>query len=148
VRVEEAIEIARPVEDVFAFASDFANDTRWSGAIKVSEQTSDGPLGLGTTVHQVGELMGQRVETSGSIVTFEPGSLICYRSDTPPVPHQECRAFEATANGTRVVVVLEARLSGMYRLAEGMIRGATEKQMRADLAALRSLLESSDGVSA
>jgi hypothetical protein len=46
--LREQIETALPVEAAFAFVADFANATRWDPGVASSEQTTDGPVGVGT----------------------------------------------------------------------------------------------------
>ena len=141
-RVEESVIIACPLEAAFALAGDFANDARWSGAVKESVQISAGPLGVGARFRHLTEFMGQRIDATGVLTEYEPPSRSCYRSESGPIPHRDCRDFAATAEGTRLTIVLEAELSGVYRMAEPMIRGAGQQQLRADLQRLRRLLES------
>lgn len=49
VKFEESVVIERPLEQVFAFVSDPRNDTEWSEEIAEVRQTSEGPLGVGTS---------------------------------------------------------------------------------------------------
>jgi uncharacterized membrane protein len=147
VRVEHSVVINRPLEDVFAFAADFGNDARWSAAVKVSERTFAGPLGVGAGFRQVTELLGQRIEASGTVTEFEPNRAACYASDSGPIPHRDCRVFEAVEGGTQVTMAIEAQLSGVYRMAEPMIRSAGLQQLRGDLERLKRMLESeTDGL--
>ena len=95
----------------------------------------------GSTVQQVNEFMGRRVATRGVVTAFEPNRSACYQSEGAPIPHRECRGFEAIDGGTRFTLVIEAELSGPFRFAEGMVRSAGERQLDADLAALMRLLE-------
>jgi hypothetical protein len=116
VEIRQSVLIALPPEEVFAYASDFRNDTEWSSAVKESRQTSgDGPA---------------------------LASEVVYFSSSGPVPHQETRTFEAVDGGTLVTVTIHVELTGMYRLAESMLRNAGNKQMVADLARLKDRLES------
>lgn len=41
--------IARPLNEVFAYAADFANGEEWDPGVKSAQKTSDGPVGVGTT---------------------------------------------------------------------------------------------------
>ena len=140
-RFERSVVIRRPLDEVFAFLSDFANDAQWSGAVKEARQTSEGPVGVGTAVQQINEFMGRRVETRGVVTAFESRRSVCYRSEGAPIPHHECRRFEQLPEGTRFTLVMEAELTGVFRLAEGMARSAGERQLDADLATLVRLLE-------
>ena len=58
IRFEESAVIERPVADVFALAADPTNDPLWASAVAEASQTSEGPLGVGTTFEQVLRLLG------------------------------------------------------------------------------------------
>jgi len=45
--------VDRPVEEVWDFISTFENTTRWSRGVLEARQTSDGPLGVGSTLQTV-----------------------------------------------------------------------------------------------
>src|SRR5438046_2446541 len=140
-KFERSVVLRRPLDEVFACRADFVDGARRWGAVREARQTSECAVGGGTTVQQVNEFMGRRVETRGLVTAFEPNRRACYRSEGAPIPHRECRSFEPLAEGTRFTLVIEAELSGAFRFAEGMIRGAGERQLDADLQALQRLLE-------
>lgn len=50
---ENTIRIDCPIEEVFAFLSDFENIPKWNYYVLEVRQLSDGPTGIGTTYHQV-----------------------------------------------------------------------------------------------
>jgi hypothetical protein len=50
---ENTIRIDRPVDEVFAFLSDFENIPKWNYYVLEVRQLSDNPVGVGTTYHQV-----------------------------------------------------------------------------------------------
>jgi hypothetical protein len=142
VRLEHSVMIARPLEAVFAFAADFANDAQWSAAVKQSERVSAGPLAVGTTFRHVTELLGQRVDTTGVVTDLEPNQRACLRTQSGPIPHLDCRAVEPVEGGTRLTIAIDAELSGVFKMAEPMVRSAGMQQLRVDRDRLKELLES------
>ena len=50
---EKTVLIARPIEEVFGFLSDLENVPKWNYAIVQTRKVSEGPVGVGTTYHQV-----------------------------------------------------------------------------------------------
>jgi uncharacterized membrane protein len=142
VLVEHSVLIARPLEAVFAFVADYANDARWSAAVKQSERTSPGPLAVGATFRHLTELMGRHIDASGAITELEPNRRVCFRSESGPIPHRDCRTFEESGGGTQLTVTIEAELSGVFKMAEQMVRSVGLQQLRSDLDRLKTLLES------
>ncbi len=47
------IEIARPVDEVFAYVADFTWTPTWNYWVRSVRKTTPGPVGVGTTFHQV-----------------------------------------------------------------------------------------------
>jgi len=50
---ENTIRIERPIAEVFAFLADFENIPKWNYYVLEVRKLSDGPIGIGTTYHQV-----------------------------------------------------------------------------------------------
>ena len=97
-----SITIKRPVEDVFAVMSDFSNGSKWaSGSSEPAERTSDGPIGVGSTWHAVGKVVGRKIETDFEYTEFEVDRKIAY-TITKPFPMTATVVFEPVADGTRV----------------------------------------------
>jgi hypothetical protein len=48
-RIEESIDIVSPIEKVFTYTMDASSWNQWHSIILESEQTSQGPVGIGTT---------------------------------------------------------------------------------------------------
>lgn len=46
-------QIARPVDEVFAFLEDFTNVPTWNHWVREVRQVTPGPIGVGTVFHQV-----------------------------------------------------------------------------------------------
>jgi hypothetical protein len=60
-RVEGDIIIKRPVEEVFDFCADERNEPRYNPWMTHAEQTSSGPIGLGSRFHAELRTMGRKV---------------------------------------------------------------------------------------
>lgn len=53
IEFETMIRINRPIAEVFAFLSDFENIPKWNYYVLEVRKLSHGPIGIGTTYHQV-----------------------------------------------------------------------------------------------
>src|SRR5205814_7761743 len=77
VRVDVSNVIARPVQEVWDFFVDLTNSPRWTRSGSELRQTSEGPLGVGSTVESVRPLFGREIKSQRVVATaFEPSPLI------------------------------------------------------------------------
>jgi uncharacterized membrane protein len=142
IRVEQSVTVNRPVEEVFAFAGSafVQNLPKWSTAVQEFRQTSPGPLGVGTTAHQVRLVNGKPTESNTTVTEFEPNRKLTFRSEGS-VPAQGTYTFEPAAGGTKVSLVLEMEPGGFGRLAGPIIGRQVKKDTEADLGRMKSLIE-------
>jgi hypothetical protein len=80
-KLEYSIVIRRRPEDVFQFLSAhlFEKKKKWPDLIE-SQQTSEGPVGIGTTGRQLTEdRWGRRVETAYTVTEYEPNVRLVMR---------------------------------------------------------------------
>ena len=69
---ENTIAIYRPIDEVFAFLSDFENIPKWNYYVLEVRQHSESPIGIGTTYHQVRKTDQQDFR----IIEFEPNHTV------------------------------------------------------------------------
>jgi len=142
IREEHTVVIERPVEEVFAFATDPNNDTLWQSTSLETEQTSEGPVGVGTTFLNTTKFLGRRIESTYEITENEPPHKQCIRITSGPIPGSGCYLFEPTDDGsTRFTQTFEAEVGGFFRLAEPLVGRAIRRQQEVDMATLKDLLE-------
>ena len=71
IEIKNSIQINRPVERVFAFVTNVENLPKWAGPVTEAKQTSEGPVGVGTTQTQTAQFLGRRVESSQEVTEYE-----------------------------------------------------------------------------
>jgi len=133
--------IKRPVEDVFAVLSNVENNPKWSSVALEAEQTSPGPIGVGTTARFVGKFLGRRIESESEVTEFEPNRKYSWKSKSGPFPIKASTTFEQIEGGTRVNTTAEAEPGGFFKLAEPLIMSMGKRQFQNDLDSLRDLME-------
>jgi uncharacterized protein YndB with AHSA1/START domain len=140
-RFDVGTTIKRPVEDVFALLSDFSNGSKWaSAATEPAAKTSDGPIGVGSTWHAVGKVVGRRIETDVEYTEFEANSKLVY-TITKPFPTTSTVTFESVVGGTRVSQTVEGEPGGFFKLAEPLTLKMSKRQFQSDLDNLRDLMD-------
>ena len=141
VRIEASVVINRPIEEVFAFVSDFEKSPQWMAELVESKQTSEGPVGVGTTLSGVATPLGRRAESTQEVVEYELNRKYAIKSTSGPVTSKDNYTFESVAGGTKVTRVAEAETSGFFRLAEPLAVRMMRRQFKTNFANLKDLLE-------
>ncbi len=140
-RVEESIEIGRPVEEVFSYVANPHNLPQWSGlAIEVKDAPEQ--LEEGDTFTTVGKFLGRRFETPFELVSYEPNRHHTHRARGGPIPNQDwIYTYEEVPGGTRLTRAAEGEPGGYFKLADPLIERALKRQVKTDLETLKDLLE-------
>ncbi|HKP53881.1 MAG TPA: SRPBCC family protein [Chloroflexia bacterium] len=131
----------RPVAEVFRFLSDFANNSQWEPGVLESKQISPGPLAIGAELSDVRKVMGRRVETTYEVTEYEPDRKFGLKSNSGPVRVRASYTFEPVDGSTRVTDRAEFETTGLFKLAEPLFARSVEKQMKANFAKIKQLLE-------
>lgn len=133
--------IDRPVEDVFAYVTDTANDPAWHTDILEARKTSDGPIGTGTTWHQrIKPFMGVS-EATAEVVAFEPHRMEVLRGVAGPMQPTLTYLFEPADGRTTFTRRVEIEVSGMMRLMQPIMRMMMAKRNAGFVANLKRVLE-------
>lgn len=138
---ESSVFIQAPQQDVFDFVTNLANDSQWQSSIESVEKTSEGPIGVGTTWRDVTKFLGRKIETEIEMTKYDPPNRASVKAIRGPIPFENTYQVEARENGTQLSIRGQANIGGFFKIAEGMVAKQFEKQIEADLHALKLLLE-------
>ena len=134
--------IARPREEVAAFAMDPANDRRWIGALSEVRTLTEGSVGPGTRVERVAGFLGRRIDYVNEITELEPGRRLAMRSVKAPFPLRVTYEFEDAPGGTTLARIRTGGEPGRYYALAGPLLGTMVRLgVRRDLRKLKALLE-------
>ena len=141
-KLEHTVVINRPVEEVFAFASDYTNDDRYISGRLETKMTTPSPIGPGTRFDTTNKFLGRRIESSMEVTEYEVNRKIRSRSVKSPVQFTDSRVFQPEGSGTRLTTTLETDgTGGLFKLADPIVAKLSKRQMETDLAMLKDLLE-------
>ena len=140
-RAETSTTIKRPVEDVFSVISDIENNPKWASGVLEAQQTSPGPVGVGTTARTVSRFLGRRLENEMEISEYEPSRRFSWVSRSGPFPFRGSVTMEQVEDGTRVNATFEGEPAGFFKLAEPLIVTIAKRQFQGDLDNLKDLME-------
>ena len=143
-RLERAIVIERPAEDVFAFVSDPTNLPAWQSTV-LGVHVDGGPVEVGTRFGDVRHFGHRRFETTVEVTVLEPCRHLDLHVTGAPVPIDIRHVLEEENGATRLRISIEGRPRGVLRLAAVAMTKAAEHVLDGDLARLKRVLEARDG---
>ena len=140
-KIEASTVINRPIEEVFAFATDYDTHLQWQSGVEEANITTEGPLGVGSQYTYVMQMLGRRLETAGEIIEHDPPNRHGFNATSGPLPMRGAFTFETVDGGTRVTMGAEAELGGFFKLAEPIAVRVIQRQVQASLANLKDIIE-------
>ena len=138
---KNVITINRPIQEVFAYLSDFQNGTKWQSGLVEVKGFSEGPMAVGYQFTGVRNFMGRRLEALVELTSFEQNKQFAYKSLSKSLPFNQTFLFETTAEGTRLTSMFEMETSGLMGLAKPLIASSLKHDMAADFDNLKIQLE-------
>jgi uncharacterized membrane protein len=140
-RVEESIEIDKPVEEVFDYLFEIENFPEWSApAIDVRKDPAGTPK-EGDTFTVVVTFLGRRLELPYEVTDYDPLRHYTHKSTGGPIPNQWSYTFNEVSGATRLRRVAQGEYGGFFRVADPLFERVLKRQVRADLETVKDLLE-------
>ena len=139
-------EIARPPEEVFAFATDPALLPRWQTNTVSALPLDDGPLRVGSRIREVHRAPGgKEMESVVEVEELRPGHVFALRMVEGALPLDARLTFESVAAGTRLHFRVHGQPTGIARLAQPLLRSTLRRQFERNCAELKRQLETGAG---
>jgi len=141
-KVEKTVIIKKPVAEVFAYALNNENATKWQGGV-VSMQIDEGPDNVvGSRYTEVRKFLGQEMKTTLEITAFTENLKWAAKVIKGPVPYEVTMTYTAVPEGTKVTTLVEGEPKGFFKLAEAIVASTLEKSLEEDQNRLKDLMES------
>ncbi|HEX6580759.1 MAG TPA: SRPBCC family protein [Actinomycetota bacterium] len=140
-RVEGEIVIHRPVEEVFDFVADERNEPLYNPRMLHAEQTSPGPVGLGTRFSAEMRSAGRTVKMTIKNTGYERPRRLAVRTHLANMDIEGDLRFEPLADGTRMRWLWHLKPRGALRLMTPLITRIGRRQEQTIWASLKRVLE-------
>jgi uncharacterized membrane protein len=141
VTLEHEVVIERPLDAVFAYATDPANAPEWQASVLSTSKTIDEPMRSGVRWTEVRNFLGRRIQATLEATEYEPGRLFALKTVSGAVAIEVRHLFEPFDGGTRIRVLAEGNPGRLGRLGGRFVRRAAEREVKGDFARLKELLE-------
>jgi len=140
---EKRILINRPVEEVWKFISNIENMPKWDRGVLEARQTSEGPMGVGSTVQVVRQFLGRRRIANFRVADVVPNRTVAIQAGGMGVSGNVRYTFEPVEGGTRMTSSAEVVLGGWLKLITPIIMPMLERDGWDDLANVKRVVEAS-----
>ena len=145
-QISVSVEVARPAEDVFAYATDPSRFSEWQKGVVSGHMDSDGAPKVGDHCHTTRRIgFSDRSDTS-ELVSYDPPHQWVVRGVSGPIraivdvivrPRSETRA--------ELTIALEFEGHGIGRLLVPLVvQRQAQREMPGNMAALKERLERTD----
>jgi uncharacterized protein YndB with AHSA1/START domain len=139
-KIVVSIVIRKPVKQVFDFISTPENDGRWQAGKPETKQTSQGPMGLGSTFQSASQDGGRPNENNFEVTAFKPERKFAFKSVSTQM--STSYVFDAVEAGTRLTATTQPPdPRGVLKLASPFLAGQFRRQFVNNMARMKKLLE-------
>ena len=135
-------QIARPVHDVFAYATDPDHLASWQTNTVSAKREDTGPYGVGSRLREVHRTPGgKELESVVEVVEYAPDRVFALevKEGTPIHAHI---TFDPADGGTQMRFRAHGKLGGPARLLEPLFARMLRKQFAQHVATLKQVMES------
>jgi hypothetical protein len=136
-----SVMIKRPLEDVWAYVIEPANDPVWLGPVIEVRGGAGVPLEVGSEIQQVAQFLGRRFEVTLVVTEHEPMRRSSVRASASPVPVTGSYTFDPVDGGTRFSMEGETDAHGLFKLAEPVFARMARREWASSCEVLKELLE-------
>jgi len=142
-KLQENIVISRPIDEVWAYLTDFFNAPRMSGSGIIGlRQTSPGPLGVGSTLQGRRLILGFETRNIFQVTEWDPPHALATTAEGRPFRSLVSRlTLEATAEGTRLAMSSEFELHPAMKVLWPFMGPFVRRRMHASYAHSKALIE-------
>ncbi|PZF83882.1 SRPBCC family protein [Jiangella anatolica] len=141
VDVVTEVVIARPPDEVAAYAGDPSNAPEWYANIDSVHWQTPPPVGVGSRLDFVARFLGRTLAYTYEVVEHGPGRLVM-RTAQGPFPMETTYTWEPAGDGgTRMTLRNRGEPAGFAKVAGPVLAAAMRRANEKDLARLKRLLE-------
>lgn len=140
-RVQGQILIQRPVEEVFDFVADERNEPRYNPQMRRAEQTSAGPIGVGTTFQAESTSQGRPVLMTIAFTEYQRPLRLASATHLSNMDIQGTLTFDPVPEGTQMRWFWKLEPRGALKLLTPLVAALGRRQERTIWTGLKRYLE-------
>ena len=140
--MDDLLVINCPIQEVFAFVVDHANDKLWKPFVTESRKISTGPIGVGTRFEIVTAAWGYHRSGEVEILEYEPDRMFRYRGHDRHFPFIGQLTFSKVPSGTHIHGHVEFQAQDVWKLLAPLPLMFFRSQTKSTFARLKQVMES------
>lgn len=118
--VERTFTVSKPIEDVFAYLSDFTNTEEWDpGTVSTTRTSGDG--GLGTTYANRSQFVGREVELAYETIGYDPPMFFACRGTNKTATATDSMTFTRDGDRTQINYRADFDFRGVVKLLAPLV---------------------------
>jgi len=142
-QIEGSILVNRPIDEVWAYLTDWFNAPRMSGSGIIGlRQTSPGEMGVGSTMQGRRVVLGFETLNTFQVTEWDPPHAFAGTTEGRPFRSGITRlTLESAADGTRFHMVSDFELEPAMKLLWPFMGPVVKRRMHASFAHSKALIE-------
>ena len=120
-RYTTSVQTPQPVEEAFAYLSDFSTTAEWDPGVVEAERLTAGPVGEGSEFRVVAEFMGRKVPLIYVVTEYEAPTRIVLRGESSTVVSLDEITVGHADDGALVTYDARLTLKGPLRVADPLL---------------------------
>jgi len=142
-KIQIKVNINKPAEEIFSYLSYIPNHKEIFSANLDSKQTSEGPLGVGSTMRNIATFMGMKMEERFVITEYQPNKVMTKQSAPGSTfVTSDKMTLEPVKGGTMFTLDVTADFKGVMKLLDGFMERQVGKILTKDLERFKENFES------
>ena len=120
-QVQQVRETDRPLEEVFAYVSDFSTTAEWDPGVRSAHQLGSEPIGEGTRFTVEVLFLGRVLPMEYEIIAYDPPHRVELQGTNSNSTARDIITFEAVQERTRITWFLDIELHGPVSLLQPLM---------------------------
>ena len=139
-KIEESVEIRCPIDNVFTYSTDAKTWPKWQ-PFPEAEQTSPGPMGIGTTTRGTIRMMGLTMKWTAKVMEYELNRKFGKNVSSGPIAIEQHNTYDPVEEGTKFTIVYDVKVGGLMKLFSPILIILIHRGLKKALTNLKGILE-------
>jgi len=127
IRLRETIEVPRPIDEVFAYVSNFSSTAQWDPGVVASRKISEGAVGVGTEFALRVRFGPRSVPMTYVVREYGPPKRVVLEGKGDSIHALDDIRFAPTPGGTRIAYTADISMLGAFSFAERWLDGPLDR---------------------